>query len=117
LYAAGARRLIVVGGVTDRADVDRYREAVPSGAWTVCRLTAGADRLAERIMLQGEGLGPPIPGDGLRGRPPAELRREAARSARIAENLERAGIGDRVVRTDDLTVAEVAMRVRAATGF
>jgi hypothetical protein len=101
------------GGALDQPAVDRYREAVPSGDWTVCRLTAGPERLAERTLLRGRGGGPPLPGDELRGRPPAELLRRAAESARIAEALDRAGIGDLTVGTDDLTAPEVATLVRA----
>ena len=112
LYAAGARRLIVSGGVTDPADIDRYRSAVP-GKWTVCRLTAGPERLTERTLLRGSGGGPAIPGDVLRGRPRAELLRRAADSARIADTLERAGIGDFSIGTDDLTPPEAAALVMA----
>lgn len=117
LHAAGARRLIITGGVTEQPDVNRYREAIPSGNWTVCRLTAGPAALTERTLLRGEGGGPPIPGDELRGRPTAELAECAAASARIGESLERAGIGDVSVDTDNRTVAEVAALVRAATSF
>ena len=123
LSAAGARHLIISGGVTDPADVDHYRDAVPalpppgdgeSRGWTVCRLTARPERLAERILLRGRGGGPPLAGDDLRGRPPAELLRRAAESARIAEALEHAGIGDVSVGTDELTAPEVAALVRGA---
>jgi adenylylsulfate kinase-like enzyme len=112
--AAGIRCLILSGNVADQDTVDRYRNAVPSAAWRVCRLRAGRDTLAERIMLRGRGRGPAIMGDDLRGRPRAELRRRAREAAVLADALDRAGIGDVCVDTDGRDVAEVAGIVHAA---
>ncbi|MFB9450037.1 hypothetical protein Dvina_33980 [Dactylosporangium vinaceum] len=114
--AAGAGCLIVSGSVTDRATVGRYARAVPSAAWTVCRLRAGPGTLAERIMLRGRGGGPAIMGDELRGRPEARLRAHADRAARIAGELDAAGVGDLCVDTDGRSVAQLADLVRAAAG-
>jgi hypothetical protein len=112
--AAGVRCLVLSGNVADQDTVDRYRNAVPSAAWWVCRLRAGRDTLAERIMLRGRGRGPAIMGDDLRGRPRAELRRRAREAAVLADALDLAGIGDVCVDTDERDVAEVADIVRAA---
>jgi hypothetical protein len=114
--AAGARCLIISGNVADQETVDRYTGAIPSAAWTVCRLRAGRDILAERVLLRGRGGGPAIAGDELRGRPAAELRRRAAAATRIADALDHAGIGDFCVDTDGREVAELADLVRAAAG-
>ena len=54
--AAGARCLVMSGNVTDQETVDRYTDAIPSAAWTVCRLRAGPDTLAQRIMLRAEAV-------------------------------------------------------------
>ncbi|WP_203785500.1 AAA family ATPase [Paractinoplanes rishiriensis] len=77
-YEAGARRLVVVGSVEHPDQVALYRAALPGATVTVCHLRAGLRRLTERTLLRGQGQGPPIAGDTLAGRPPAELRRRAA---------------------------------------
>jgi adenylylsulfate kinase-like enzyme len=113
---AGARCLIVSGNVADQKTVEQYVGAIPSAAWTVCRLHAGRDTLAERIMLRGRGGGPAIMGDELRGLPDVELRGRAAEAAQIADALHHAGIGDLCVDTDGREVAELADFVRAEAG-
>jgi hypothetical protein len=114
--AAGARCLIMSGNVADPETVGRYIGAIPSAAWTVCRLRAGRDTLAERILLRGQGGGPAIAGDELRGRSEAALRRRVVEAAQIADALDHAGIGDVSVDTDGREVAELADLVRAEAG-
>jgi adenylylsulfate kinase-like enzyme len=114
--AAGAQCLIISGNVADQETVGRYTGAIPSAAWTVCRLRAGRDTLAGRILLRGQGGGPAIAGDELRGRPEPELHRRATEAARIAAALDHAGIGDLCVDTDGREVAELADLVRAKAG-
>ncbi|MFD9889261.1 AAA family ATPase [Amycolatopsis sp. NPDC059027] len=114
--AAGARCLIVSGGVTGQAAVRRYAAAVPGTKLTVCRLHAGPAELTERILRRGRGEGPPIPGDELKGLPAEALHRLAERAAREADDLERAGIGDFRVDTDGLSTGDVARLVRARAG-
>jgi adenylylsulfate kinase-like enzyme len=116
LRAAGARCLIMSGNVADQNTVARYMDAIPSRAWTVCRLRADPDTLTDRILLRGQGVGPPLPGDDLRGRPEATLRRRAAETVRTADELDRSGIGDLCVDTDERDVAELAGLVRAEAG-
>lgn len=114
--AAGARCLIMSGNVADQKTIDQYTDAISSATWTVCRLRAGRDTLAERIALRGRGGGPAIMGDALRGRPEAELRQHAATAARTADALDHAGIGDLCIDTDGREVAQLADIVRAAAG-
>nr|MDT0657597.1 hypothetical protein [Micromonospora sp. DSM 115978] len=114
--ATGARCLIVSGNVADRETVERYQAAIPSATWTLCRLRAEPGSLTERILLRGRGGGPAIAGDALRGRPMRELRRYAAEAARLADRLDRSGVGDVVVDTDGRDVAALADLVRAASG-
>jgi hypothetical protein len=114
--AAGAQCLIISGNVTDAETVDRYTGAIPSAAWTMCRLRAGRDTLTQRILLRGQGGGPAIAGDELRGRPAAELHRRVAETTRIADALDHAGIGDVAVDTDGREAAELADLVRAEAG-
>ena len=104
------------GNVTDQATVDRYTGAIPSAAWTVCRLRAKSDTLAQRITLRGRGGGPAIMGDALRGRTEAQLRERAAAAARIGDALDHAGIGDLCIDTDGREVGALADIVCAEAG-
>lgn len=112
--AAGASHLIVTGNVTDRAALARYRAAIPTADWTVCRLRADRATLTERVLIRGRGGGPGIMGDDLRGRPEAELRERAADIARTAATLDASALGDVSVDTDARDVAEVATSVEEA---
>jgi adenylylsulfate kinase-like enzyme len=114
--AAGAQCLIISGNVTDHRAVGRYTDAIPSAAWTLCRLRARPDTLAERILLRGQGGGPAIAGDELRGLPEAQLRRRAAQATQIADALEHASIGNLRVDTDTREIAELADLVRTEAG-
>jgi adenylylsulfate kinase-like enzyme len=107
-HAAGARRLVLSGPVPDERAVAVYAGALPAARVTVCRLHAGPAELARRIARRGQGLSWPQPGDPLIGQPAAQLRLVVAESAAEAEALERSGLGDLRIDTDDRTVAEVA---------
>lgn len=110
--SVGVRYLVCTGEAEGPKDVQTYVDALPELPFTVCRLDAGAEQLTERVLARGQGLGPPIPGDVLRGRDPAELRGFAAEAGRRAEALARLGIGDLVVDTDGRSISEVADQVR-----
>jgi hypothetical protein len=111
--AAGARRLVLSGPVPDEHAAAGYASALPAARVTVCRLHAGPAELAHRIALRGQGLSWPQPGDPLIGQPEAHLRLVAAESAAEAAALERSGLGDLRIDTDDRTVAEVADLITA----
>ncbi|MEV8439962.1 hypothetical protein AB0425_21515 [Actinosynnema sp. NPDC051121] len=89
---AGARHLIITGDVGD---------LVPQAR--LCWLAASRDQLVARLLLRGEGKGPAIPGDELRGLPEEDLRRLAVPAAAPAADL--------VVDTDGRSVGEVADEV------
>jgi hypothetical protein len=114
--AAGARCLIVSGSVSDQETVDRYQDELPAAAWTICRLRAGRRTLAERTLRRGQGGGPAIAGDALRGRPEAELHRRAAEAAELAELLDHTAFAHFQVDTDGRAVDELADLVRAGAG-
>jgi adenylylsulfate kinase-like enzyme len=114
--AAGVSCLIISGNVADRETVRRYTSAIPAAVWTVCRLCARPDTLAERVLRRGQGGGPAIAGDGLRGLPEARLRRWVAETARIAHALDHTGVGDICVDTDGRDVGELADLVRTEAG-
>jgi hypothetical protein len=113
----GTAGLIAVGAVDRAAEVAGYRAALPAASLTLCRLHASPERLAERVALRGRGLGPPIPGDRLTGRPAAVLDAAASRAAADAEALARAAIGDPPVDTGDLPPAAAAAEVLRRTGW
>jgi hypothetical protein len=110
-HARGARRMVVVGPVGDPADVAIYRAALPAAAITLCRLHAGRDRLTERVILRGQGQGPPVAGDALTGQPLPVLRRAAVRAVADAYALEAAGIGDVRADTDGRSVPDIAQEI------
>jgi hypothetical protein len=108
-HAAGARRLVLSGPVSDEHAVAEYAKALPAARITVCRLHADPAELAHRIWLRGQGRNSwPQPGDPLLGQSEDRLRQVAARSAVEAEALERSGLGGLRFDTNNRTAAEVA---------
>ncbi|WHT22394.1 hypothetical protein N8J89_15390 [Crossiella sp. CA-258035] len=105
--ATGTRYLVLSGEVGEPATLDAYAAALGDVPLTVCRLHADQDRLTERLLARSRGEGPPIPGDDLRGKPPAELRRLAAAASHPP-------LGDLCLDSTDRSVPEVAELVRAA---
>jgi len=106
--AAGAEQLVVVGPVSDGAEVALYKEALPAATITVCRLHASNATLAERVNLRGQGRGPPIAGDDLVGQPDTVLRKAAEAAASDVD-----GIADLQVDTDGRSVSELADEIIA----
>ncbi|MGP3971186.1 hypothetical protein [Streptomyces sp. 6N223] len=111
--AAGARCLILCGGVDHPEAVRAYADAVPGARLTLVRLHAGPEALRERTLLRGRGGGPALPGDELRGRPVEELLRHAEAASREAETLEGSAFGDVRVPTDGQTTEAIAAEVAA----
>ena len=111
--AAGATHLIATGPLDSEAAIQAYTRALPGASVTVCRLHAGRQELARRIMSRGEGGSWPQPGDPLRGQPAEYLRQVADRAAADATVLDRAGLGTFLIDTDGLTVAESAGLIAA----
>jgi broad-specificity NMP kinase len=110
---AGTQCLVISGHVSHPDIIRTYVDSLPGTALTVCRLRAVSDTLTERILLRGQGRGPAIPGDRLRGQPPTVLYRIAEQAAHDAGDLEDAKIGDFCVDTDERPVEEIARQVRA----
>jgi len=107
----GARRLVVVGPVEQHSQISLYTEALSSATTMLYRLHAGPDQLGERVRRRGQGGGPPIAGDELRGRPAAVLAQAHQASSTQAVALERAGIGDVRIDTDGRSVEDVAREI------
>lgn len=114
--AVGARALVVVGPVQDEATVAMYTDALPGATVMLCRLHAGRNQLTRRIMLRGQGVGWPQPGDPLNGRPVPHLRRIIDQAVVDAEALERASVGLRI-DTDNRTIQEAADLIVAQSGW
>jgi adenylylsulfate kinase-like enzyme/chloramphenicol 3-O-phosphotransferase len=111
--AAGAHCLIVSGEADTTGAIRDYAALLPGATVTTFRLHARPGTLAGRVALRGQGGGPAIPGDELRGLGPAALRRVSRQAARAAEALDLAGVGDLRIDTDDRPPHEVAARIRA----
>lgn len=107
----GVECLVVVGQVDDSEAVKIYTEALPEAALTLCRLHAGRDQLLQRVMARGQGDGPNIPGDQLKGQPEAALHRAAAAASARADALEHAAIGDLRIDTDGRTLDDLAAAI------
>jgi adenylylsulfate kinase-like enzyme len=110
-HASGARCLIVVGPVNHSEAVQIYRDKLPEATLTLCRLHAGAEQLGHRIMLRGQGHGPGIAGDCLKGKTAEDLEQISEKASETAEVLQHATIGDLCIDTDDLTIEDVARMV------
>jgi hypothetical protein len=89
---AGARHLVVTG--------EHHPDLLPEEAH-LCWLHASHDQLVARLLMRGEGKGPAIPGDELRGLAEADLRR-------LAEVTPAPPGADLVVDTDDRASGEIA---------
>ena len=104
VYAVtGAERLLVARVVEDRSELQYYREAVPGAEPIVCRLTASAKTMRERLLIREPGL----------------FQAEAlARSEELAGILESAGAEDFTVDNDgERPVTEVAREVLSRGGW
>jgi len=115
--AYGARRLVVVGSVDQPDQVRWYTEALVSAKMTLCRLHASPESLRDRIRQRGQGGGPPIAGDALRGQPEAVLDAAHTMAVAQAEALERAGIGDTRLDTDNRSVADLTRMIATSIGW
>ena len=58
--AAGVARLLIARVVEDRADLDRYRAAVPGAQPVVCRVTAPLAVMRERLRIREPGMFLPV---------------------------------------------------------
>ncbi|WP_328995704.1 adenylyl-sulfate kinase [Kribbella sp. NBC_01245] len=112
---AGAERLVVAGPVEDEDALDVYKAELEL---TLVRLHAEHRQLAERIQLRAEGIGWRAPGDSLAGQPPEVVRQVTANAQRLADDLERNGLGDVRLDTTTLTITEAAnLAMRSFVGI
>jgi adenylylsulfate kinase-like enzyme len=116
LRTDGTDCLVIVGAVDEPDQIRTYTDALPAATFTLIRLQAGRDQLAERIARRGAGEGPRLPGDRLYGRDAADLARVADRAAADTVRLAHTGIGDVVIDTDELTIDETTNAVRRHLG-
>jgi hypothetical protein len=100
---AGAERLLIARVVENRAELQRYREAVPGAEPVVCRLTASIDTMKKRLRV----------------REPGMFQAQAiARSATLDDILERAGAEDFTVDNGEgRSVTDVARDVLSLAGW
>ena len=100
--AAGAERLVLAQVLESRAELVRYRRAVPGAEMTVVRLRASVPTLRERIDRREVGLGR------------TWHRRRAVELARI---MDRTPVEDLLVETDGRRVNPIAREILRRTGW
>lgn len=100
--ATGAERLVLARVLESRAELERYRAAVPGAAIQVVRLRASVDTLTGRVQRREVGAG---------------LAWHVARAAELAAQMDRDQVEDVVIETDGRPVAAVARDVLARTGW
>ena len=101
--AAGAERLMVARVVEDRADLDRYRAAVPGAQPIVCRLTAPLSLMRERLRIREPGM---------------FQERALERATELDSILSHAGVEDFVVDNGrGCSIDEVAREVLSLAGW
>jgi hypothetical protein len=101
--AHGATHLILARVQKDRAELDRYRSAVPGSEISVCRLVAPEAVRIERL----HGRMPPGP----------SLDWHIARTVELDAELDALKIEDFVVENDDRSTSDVAFEVLARAGW
>lgn len=94
--AAGATCLVLADVVETRADVERYRAAVPGADVLVVRLRASQGALAERLGQREVG---------------SALERHLRRAAEVADLMERNQVEDMLVDNEGGPVAAIAQEV------
>lgn len=99
---AGARRLVLADVVEDRAELDRYRAAVPGAVITVVRLRASLPTLQRRVMERELGSG-----------------REwhLRRAAELAAQMDRDAVEDILIETDEKPITAVARETLTRSGW
>lgn len=114
--AAGARAFVVVGAVATTSDTVEYEAALPTAAFTWCRLHADEPELTRRIVSRRDGGSWPQPGDPLRDRPTDELLEVAALAVADGQRFEDHDVGLRI-DVDALTVEDAAETILTRTGW
>ena len=101
--AHGATRLILAAVLEDRAELVRYRAAVPGAQITVCRLLAPEAVRRDRLHWR---------------MPPGPSRDwHLDRTVELERTLDRLAVGDFAVENDDRPVRDVAIEVLARAGW
>lgn len=100
--ARGADLLVVSGIVVTPADRDRVVRSIPDARFTFCRLTAAPETVKRRILARREAEAA-TQGRALSPETRAELEEYGHNSVEFAELLERFGLEDFALSTDDGT--------------
>lgn len=100
--SAGAERLVLADVVEARAELDRYRAAVPGARIIVVRLRAAVETLAARVAGRERGSGRDW---------------HLARAAELAAQMDRDAVEDVLIETDGRSLAEIAREALARCGW
>lgn len=101
---AGARQLILAGVIEDPLEIPRYTTALGVNQLFVCRLTADASVIDERLAIR-------------HVNDPVGLEWHLNRNRELAAILERAAVDDLVVDSTILTPTQIAMAIKVAANW
>ena len=101
---AGARQLILAGVIEDRVEIPRYATALGVNRLFVCRLTAEASVVDERLVIR-------------HANDPTGLEWHLHRNRELATILERAALEDLVLDSTNLTPTQIATAIKIAAGW
>jgi hypothetical protein len=96
------RNAILARGLTSHSALESFKHAVPQTDIKVVRLTAATETLEARLRRRDSG---------------AELREHLAEAVAMAATMERLGLEDFVVDSDDLPIDTVAEEVIRRLGW
>jgi len=100
--ASGAARLLIAVALETRADLERLREAVHCSTLVICRLRADLKTMQQRVSVRDPGM----------------LREVfVARVAELDALIDRAGLEDFSLSTDDRPVTDVARELLTRAGW
>lgn len=109
--AAGADHMVVHGLIGSQDEVESYKTGLPQADITLCRLTAEEPILRQRVFERRHGGPAPLAGDNLIGQPDEVLKAAAQNATRMIRELNASAIGDVVVDTTGVSIANAASAI------
>jgi broad-specificity NMP kinase len=101
-HAIGAKRLILADIVETYADIATYAEAVPGAAVQVVRLQASLETITNRLAGRETG---------------SSLRWHQQRAQELMEIMDREGVGDLIIDTENRSAEDIAAEILLQSGW